>query len=364
MADPQAVGQTDVGLRRDRNEDSFGLFPPPDPDHPALYIVADGMGGHAGGEIASALAVDQIATAFANSAETNLQQRIAQAVRAANEAILEDSFTTAERRGMGTTIVCAVVQGARLIRAHVGDSRLYRIRDDEISRLTEDHSWVEEQLRAGLISADEARTSARRNLITRALGISIEVQVDLSEHAIVAGDRYLLCTDGLSNQVDDDEIRSIVTSLPPQQACEKLIELANERGGPDNITALVVRIGAVSESAGVERHTSGASSSKIGQVPHVHPVPEPTASPAPPEPAAATQEPPAPTPETVQETAPAPAASIVPPHHGLEPIDSRPVTKPGPTVSVTWMLTWVMIALLLIALIINYQSSIRALFGL
>jgi len=267
MADPQAVGQTDTGLQRERNEDSFGVFPTPDHTGAALYIVADGMGGHAAGEVASALAVEKISAAFQADSHRPLAERLEQAIKTSNVAIV-DASSDVGRQGMGSTVVCAAIENMHLVSAHVGDSRLYRVRRGDIEQLTADHSLVEEQVRAGLLSPEDAKHSTRRNIITRALGIQSAVDVDLAEHEIEPDDIYVLCTDGLSGQVDDNELRDTVQAQPPQEACETLIRLANERGGPDNITVLVVHVGSTATRAsGVDRHSSGASSSKIGQVP-------------------------------------------------------------------------------------------------
>lgn len=330
MAEAQAVGRTDAGRRRHRNEDSFGIFPPAVPSQPALYIVADGMGGYAAGDVASSMAVEQIAATFAADGSSDLAPRIEGAVQAANRAILEEAAQDEARRGMGSTVVCTAMHGTRLVSAHAGDSRLYRVRGGAIERLTADHSWVEEQLQAGLITEAEAKDSTNRNLITRALGIAPAAELEISHHTIEPGDVYVLCTDGLSNLVDDDELRDLSSSLPPQEACEQLIRLANERGGPDNITALIVRVVSTgqSEAAG-ESHTTGASSSRVGRIP-----PLPAGSPW-----ATTSGAPSPT--------PAPARRAL-----------RRLPPPA------WYATWVLIALIAVGLILSFQDGIRALLGL
>lgn len=329
MAETQAVGRTDAGRRRRRNEDSFGIFAPSLPSQPALYVVADGMGGYAAGDVASALAVEHVAAAFADGQDGDVATRIERAIQAANEAILDEAARDEACHGMGSTIVCAAMQGARLVSAHAGDSRLYRIRGGAIERLTVDHSWVEEQLRAGLITEGEARGSTARNMITRALGIAPTAEVEISHHAVEPGDVYLLCTDGLSNLVDDQELRDVASSLSPQGACEHLIRLANDRGGPDNITALIVRVISTEEDeAAGDSHTSGASSSRIGKV----------------------------------SAALAGSASI---DEGVPSSPTRSPSRGTPRreLSLTWYATWILIGLIAVGLILSFQDGLRALFG-
>jgi PPM family protein phosphatase len=349
LAEQQAVGQTDVGRRRSRNEDSFGLFSPTDETIPALYIVADGMGGHAAGEIASALAVDLVASGFQDNQEGSLGQRLESAIQFGNMAIYQ-AGRDPRHQGMGSTVVCAAILGRHLVAAHVGDSRLYRIRDKTIDQLTTDHSFVEDQVQAGLLSREEARTSSNRHIITRALGMHQHTTVDLAEYTIEPGDWYLLCTDGLTGQVSDAEIRDTVLSAEPQDACDRLVNLANERGGPDNITVLVVGI------AGDTDHvTSGASSSRIGLVPSnvrdevdalvrqaqtVTPTPIPMTN--------------APVP-----SAPLPAAEV-----RTESTAPRTVTMARPRSSSTaWIIAWVVIGLIAIAIVLVFQGSIRSALG-
>jgi len=329
MPETQAVGRTDAGRRRHRNEDSFGIFAPARPSQAALYVVADGMGGYAAGDVASALAVEHVAAAFADGHDRDLAPRIELAIQAANEAINEGAAQDESRRGMGSTVVCAVMQGARLVSAHAGDSRLYRIRGGAIERLTVDHSWVEEQLRVGLLTENEARESTNRNLITRALGIAPAAEVEISHHAVEPGDLYLLCTDGLSNLVEDLELRDVASSMPPQAACEQLIRLANDRGGPDNITALIVRVVSTGEEeAAGESHTSGASSSRIGRIPRL------------------------------------PAGSPLADLYGMSPSeDASARAAPRRALPLTWYATWVLIGLIAVGLILSFQDSIRALVG-
>ena len=244
-----AVGQTDVGRVRTNNEDAFSLAP-----DKGLLVVADGMGGHASGEVASRMAVDIIRNYFSGMVAdgktpiigtydddfTETTNRLGSAVRLANTAIYEAGQSNSQLKGMGTTIVCALLHNRKLSIAHVGDSRLYLIRAGDLEQLTDDHSVVAEQVKRELISREEAEKSEIKNLLTRALGAVAEVEVDLSELNLLDGDSLILCTDGLTNMVHDDEILSVVLAgRDPSVASQRLIELANEGGGTDNITAVV-----------------------------------------------------------------------------------------------------------------------------
>jgi serine/threonine protein phosphatase PrpC len=236
-----AAGKSDPGRHRERNEDSFLLFPPLDEHDAALYIVADGMGGHAAGEVASSIAVNTIGSVFRKNLDGSTIERIDRAIQAANESILETGQNSG-RQGMGSTVVCAVIEGRRLIAAHAGDSRLYRVRQEVIERLTHDHSWVQAQVDSGFLTQEVADTLESKNIITRALGLDHQVKVDINEFTVESGDRYIMCTDGLSGLVKDPELAQVATTFTPQEACGHLIELANERGGPDNVTAIVIEI--------------------------------------------------------------------------------------------------------------------------
>jgi serine/threonine protein phosphatase PrpC len=245
-----AVGQTNIGMVRKNNEDAFFLAP-----DKGLLVVADGMGGHASGEIASRMAVDAIRNFFNDPAAgsktpligtydddfTETTNRLGSAVRLANMAVYEAARSNAQWKGMGTTIVCALLHNRKLSIAHVGDSRLYLIRAGGIEQLTDDHSVVAEQVKHELISREEAEKSEIKNILTRAVGIEAEVEVDLNELNLLGGDILVLCTDGLTNMVRDEEILSVVLAgQDPAVAGQRLIELANQGGGHDNITAIVV----------------------------------------------------------------------------------------------------------------------------
>jgi serine/threonine protein phosphatase PrpC len=247
-----AAGQTSVGMVRKNNEDAFFLAP-----EKGLLVVADGMGGHASGEIASRMAVDTIRNYFEAVGEhgspplvgkydddfTEETNRLASAVRLANMAIYEAASQNEKWRGMGTTIVCALLNKHKLSIAHVGDSRLYLIRSGGIEQLTDDHSVVAEQVKRELISQKEADQSEIKNMLTRALGIDSRVEVDLSELSLLEGDALILCTDGLTNMVPDEEILStVVAEGNPSVVSQGLIAQANEGGGKDNITVVAAYV--------------------------------------------------------------------------------------------------------------------------
>jgi serine/threonine protein phosphatase PrpC len=247
----RARGRTDVGQRRDHNEDSFLVD-----EALGLFIVADGMGGHAGGGTASSLAVETIKGSVekarerdpglfggpASLDESPLPDVLREAVEAACSRIFETAQGSPELAGMGTTVTAALVDGRTAFIAHVGDSRCYLLRESRIYQVSEDHSLVNEQLKAGAISPDEAKHSRFKNIITRSVGFEQQVQVDLMGVELEGGDILLLCCDGLSNLVEDDEILRVVEDSPLEDAPAKLIELANDRGGDDNITAVVIGV--------------------------------------------------------------------------------------------------------------------------
>ena len=230
--------RTDVGKTRDHNEDDFGVGEGAGVEqYGELLIVCDGMGGHAAGEVASRLGVETILSTYYSDASPDRVDVLRRAFERANARI------HAEGRGaMGTTGVAALFYQGMLHVANVGDSRAYLIRNDEICQVSRDHSLVGEQVAAGVITADQARSSYYRNVITRALGYQSEVQVDLFHLPLQAGDMVVLCSDGLHGLVGDEEISEIVRSMPLADAVDRLIDLANERGGTDNITAIVAQV--------------------------------------------------------------------------------------------------------------------------
>ncbi|MDP9362038.1 MAG: Stp1/IreP family PP2C-type Ser/Thr phosphatase [Acidobacteriota bacterium] len=247
----KAYGLTHVGRQRQHNEDSFLVA-----DEAKLFLVADGMGGHAAGEIASRIAVDSISEFIVHTKEddgtwphaydehyTRTTNRLMAALRMANTRVLEAMRKDARLRGMGTTVVACMADGDKMSVAHVGDSRAYMIRNGKISRITSDHSWVFEQVKAGMLTEAEAEKHPLRNVITRALGGALSVNPDASEIDSRPGDVYLLCSDGLTGMVPEEEILKLVTANADdlEKACRELIDMANERGGLDNVTTLLVK---------------------------------------------------------------------------------------------------------------------------
>ncbi len=248
-----AVGLTDVGLQREHNEDSFVVLKEFD-----LFVVADGMGGHRAGDVASKLATETISEFFRSTAnedvtwpfhfDTNLSEeenRLLTGIRVANRQIFERSTRSREFHGMGTTVVGAMFspRKKRMYIGHVGDSRCYRVRDGKIQLLTRDHSLFNDYVLAMPDLTEEQRRELPKNVITRALGMQDQVMVDLQHDESVPGDTYVLCSDGLSGMIQDDEIETIIAgSLDIREACRKLIEIANDHGGEDNITAVLIRI--------------------------------------------------------------------------------------------------------------------------
>ncbi|MCX7842939.1 MAG: Stp1/IreP family PP2C-type Ser/Thr phosphatase [Clostridia bacterium] len=240
--------KSDKGIVREVNEDSYNVLAGYS-NVPVSFIIADGMGGHNSGEIASQTAVNYISNYIMENPsdfceEGRISQAILQAVRNTNSRVYELSLANQENSGMGTTFILAVVCNKRLYIGHVGDSRVYLLRDGIIEQITTDHSYIEELVRTGSISREEAQNHPKKNLITRALGCGIDVEVDLYTCNIKENDIYLLCTDGLTNLVDENDIKQILESQDdPEEACGKLVELANSRGGDDNVTVIVFKNG-------------------------------------------------------------------------------------------------------------------------
>jgi PPM family protein phosphatase len=247
-----AYGMTDVGLHRDHNEDSYAVL-----SEYGLYIVADGMGGHRGGDVASQIATDSISEFFRSTAsddatwpiafDANLtedENRLLSGILIANRRIFERSIRSRDCAGMGTTVVGAVFSRRRnrFYVGHVGDSRAYRIRAGSIQQLTRDHSLINDYLMAMPEMTEEQRAELPKNVITRALGMHDNVNVDLMSDEPRVGDVYLLCSDGLSGMIADEDIRDVVVSSRDTiEMCRRLIARANENGGDDNITVLVVK---------------------------------------------------------------------------------------------------------------------------
>ena len=245
------AARSDAGLWRSQNEDSFGA----EPDQ-GLFVVADGMGGHAGGEVASALAVAEIRSVITATAGLGPEDtwptafdrsvgmagnRLRAGFDAANCRIAREVEASEALRGMATTAVAVLVTPGQVALAHVGDSRAYIYHAGHLSRLTSDHSWVEEQMRAGMLTEAAAREHPWRNIVTRALSGAGDLEVEISEVGLQDGDRLILCSDGLSTVLQDAEIADVVSAAEDlQSACDELIRRANAAGGPDNITALML----------------------------------------------------------------------------------------------------------------------------
>ena len=240
---------TDVGCQRENNEDRFSYW---EPDSEAdfrvkgrLAIVADGMGGYEGGQEASRLAVEAIEHAYRAGDSADPQASLTEAFRAAHARIIEEAQLRPDLHGMGTTCTAVVLLGPDLYYAHVGDSRLYLVNSSSISKLSHDHSYVGRLVEQGVISPEQAEQHPQRHVLTAALGAGHEVAPDFSPAPmkLQQGDIVVLCTDGLWSMLRDEEIQSAVCSGDLEKACQKLIETAKQRGGPDNITVQILRIG-------------------------------------------------------------------------------------------------------------------------
>jgi len=242
---------SDVGRKRKGNEDSVHVNADQN-----LFVVADGMGGHAAGEVASKVAAESInefvcltsgdeEITWPFGLDENISydgNRLKTAIRYANRKVLEATKEKSEYEGMATTVAAVLVDGDTANLAHVGDSRVYLLRGQEITQLTSDHSWVNEQIQSGVISADQARSHPLRNVVTRALGGKPDLQVDMQFHRIQPGDFLLLCSDGLTTMVPDDEIAKVVEAAEGdlERAAKGLVAAANAHGGEDNITVLLL----------------------------------------------------------------------------------------------------------------------------
>jgi protein phosphatase len=240
---------TDVGCQRTENEDYYCYAEPEDDEVFAckgrLVVIADGMGGHQGGEIASGIAIEQVRAAYFASEAADVETALLEALHAAHLAIQQCGSENPEFAGMGTTCVAVVLRDGKLSYAHVGDSRLYLIRHGAISQLTRDHTVVSRLIEEGIIAEYERDSHPDKGVLTAALGASktLMAEVDEAPISLQAGDALLLCTDGLHDLVADDEMAAAVENNPPARACRSLVDLAKARGGHDNITVQVLRIG-------------------------------------------------------------------------------------------------------------------------
>jgi len=247
--------QTDPGKTRENNEDAV-MFD----ESTGLGVLADGMGGYNAGEVASGMATQLINSEMARwLAETGRQAGAKDIRRAleicvdnANLAIFNAANHNAQYAGMGTTLVVGVFQGENLLIGHIGDSRCYRMRHAELVQITKDHSLLQEQIDAGLLTPEQAQTSLNKNLVTRALGVDDSVMLEINAHMVEPGDLYLMCSDGLSDMVKDAEIAEILEMpISLEQRAEGLIDAANARGGRDNITVLLVQAELEAEKRGL-----------------------------------------------------------------------------------------------------------------
>jgi serine/threonine protein phosphatase PrpC len=247
----EIVRLTDVGQRREHNEDAIASD-----IETGLVVLADGMGGYKAGEVASEIAVLTLVselregllekTAGEIDKESGLLREsvvLRDAVAKANSAIYNVSQSQPQCAGMGTTLVAAVFTDNRICVGHIGDSRMYRLRGEDFQQITEDHSLLNEQLKSGLITPEQAKLSSNKNLVTRALGIDPTVELELHEHDVLPGDIYLLCSDGLSDLVEDEEIQLALTALSAnlELAAHQLVQMANDNGGKDNISVILAR---------------------------------------------------------------------------------------------------------------------------
>ena len=255
----------DIGAARDHQEDAYAFqLNPTDPDlsqrKGSVFIVADGIGGYQAGEIASRMAVRIIPEKYYSNPNDRILESITEAMIFTNDAIYQ-SAQTPGREKMATTVVCAVIRANTLFIGHVGDSRAYLFRAGVLTQLTEDHSWVNEQLRLGNIAPEEQTNHPQRNLITRSLGSKPQVTPEVKEFgSLINDDRIILCTDGLTEHLSDDQIGEVLGQASPPRACQILVDLANAAGGTDNITVLVVeaRVDSQSEKQPIETHPSGS----------------------------------------------------------------------------------------------------------
>ena len=258
MLRARSSGLSDVGVIRSHNEDCFEI----DPQH-QVFVVADGMGGHSHGEIASRIAVDAIREFVSRTGDTDSTlpfemdpslsrqgNRIRAAIRIAHDRVLRAIRQDASLHGMGTTVVGILLDGDSVSVAHVGDSRAYRVRDGKLELLTQDHTWVNEQVVAGFLSEEQARAHPLKNVVTRALGGDTEIDIDVDEHKVQSGDLFLLCSDGLTTMLTDDEILARLRAPGRlEELCGRLVRDANSRGGYDNVSVVLVRIESVEDES-------------------------------------------------------------------------------------------------------------------
>jgi serine/threonine protein phosphatase PrpC len=244
MTTYNAYGATDTGMKRSQNQDSIALH-----SDFNLFLVADGMGGHRGGETASKMAVDIIPSLlkeWSKNSDSNRNHLLAESIRGACSAIFQYAVDHPELQGMGTTSVGVWFENDKASIANVGDSRCYFFQNKNLWQISRDHSLVQDKLRAGIITREQLKSDKTRNVITRCVGFESNVEVDLFEIETMPGDVFLLCSDGLTGQLSDEEISSILTKMLPTSSLEEitnhLIQLANEHGGDDNISVVLIQV--------------------------------------------------------------------------------------------------------------------------
>lgn len=236
-----AFGKTDTGKVRTTNQDTIFLSVTPVGKLPNLFIVADGMGGHKAGDVASKSAVDTVIEAIKECTLEAPVSILDNAINMANKKLLELSTGNEDLEGMGTTLVIVTIEEEAAYIGNIGDSRLYII-DDEIEQITRDHSFVEEMVNLGKLDKDSARTHIRKNVLTRALGVDLKTGADFFEIQCTKGMKFLLCSDGLTNMIEDKDIKNIVLNTKTEDTAGKLIDIANENGGTDNISSIIIEL--------------------------------------------------------------------------------------------------------------------------
>lgn len=240
------AAKTDLGRVRDNNEDKFEFYIPEDSGQIAsrglVFVCCDGMGGHAAGQIASELTAKTFIDVYFNHPASEPRQAMRAAVTAANRFVLDVARAVPSRRGMGTTMSNLILLQDTAYTVHVGDSRVYRLRDGALEQLTDDHTWVEEAVRSGSMSREDAEQSQYKHVLTRAVGTEENVPPDVRDHDLREGDLFLLCSDGLINHVPDESIAEALLLFSPAEACWKLVNQALLLGGSDNCTVMVVRV--------------------------------------------------------------------------------------------------------------------------
>jgi len=260
-----AFWDTDPGRARDHNEDAItGTAPDRDAARGCLFIIADGMGGHNAGEIASREALRRVYDRYYADAESDAFRSLEHAMRVTNNELYQEAQSNATQHGMGTTMTAAVIVDDHLTVAHVGDSRLYLIRDGKIELVTHDHSWVAEQMRAGVLTRQQAESHPQRNVITRALAAGPDVRVDAFERDLQAGDIVVFCSDGLTTEVEEAQIAEVATNAATVRAgVQRLIQLANDNGGEDNVSVGIVRVRDAAVSPAIGNTTPAPSAASL-----------------------------------------------------------------------------------------------------